>query len=200
LSTQVEAVVIAGAVALVTALIGFTVTVWQARRERSKWLVDFKSTTTLELYRQRLSTYPAVFEIIGRLSHGADPKPNASTAGQVALELNNWIYGSGGLCAEAGARGALLGLRLRCAAWAASGDHDRPADLYEWRNLALARLRLDIDLAGLENYDFDNMPSALQRLKGEVDQMVSDRSAARPTSARWLGKRAGTGRIHNESI
>ena len=37
-------------------------------------------------------------------------------------------------------------------------------------------LRLDIDVIGLEQYDFDNMPSALQRLKNEVEQMVSGES------------------------
>ena len=178
MSTQVQAALIAGVVGLATASIGALLTFLQARRERSKWLVDFKSTYTLELYRQRLAAYPAAFKFIGRLSHGAEPRPDSSIAGEVALELNDWIYGAGGLCADAGTRGAVLGLRIRCAAWARAGNHGRPSDLYEWRNVALAMLRLDIDLSGLEEYDFGNMPSALERLRGEVNRMVSEKADA----------------------
>lgn len=176
MSTQLETAIIAGAVGLVTALIGTAVTFLQARRERSKWLVDFKTSYVIELYKQRLSTYLTVLEVIGRLSHGAVPKPDSKIAGEVASGLNAWLYGAGGLCAEAGTRGAVLGLRLRCRAWAESGDGGQPADLYQWRNVALTMLRLDIDVIGLEQYDFDNMPSALQRLKNEVEQMVSGES------------------------
>ncbi len=175
MSTEVQAAVIAGAVGLVTALIGTAVTVLQARRERSKWLIDFKGTTSLELYRQRLSCYPEIFKIIGRLSHGAEPAPDGAIAGQVALDLNAWIYGLGGLCAETGTRGALIGLRSSCFTWARSGT--KPTDVYEWRNLALTGLRLDIDLDGLEDYDFDNMASTLKRISGEVDQMMIERTA-----------------------
>ena len=53
-------------------------------------------------------------------------------------------------------------------------DHDHPADLYQWRNIALTMLRLDIDVVGLEQYDFEHMPSALQRLKKEVEQMSNE--------------------------
>jgi hypothetical protein len=191
MSTPIETAIIAGAVGLVTAAIGTAVTFLQAQRERSKWLVDFKTSYTIELYRQRFSVYPEVFKTIGRLSHGATPKPDSSIAGEVASELNQWLYGPGGLCAEAGTRGAVLGLRLRCRLWADSGDHSRPADLYQWRNIALAMLRLDVDVVGLEQYDFDNMPSALQRLKKEVEQMVSRESeAVRQSSSKRFNLRA----------
>lgn len=175
MSTQIQAAVIAGIVGLLTASIGALLTFVQARRERSNWLVDFKSNYALELYRQRLAVYPAAFKIIGRLSHGADPKPDASIVGQVAVELNDWIYSAGGLCADAGTRGALLGLRIRCSAWPSAGDSGRPEVLYDWRNVALAMLRLDIDVTGLEEYDFGNMPSALERLRNDVSRMVDER-------------------------
>ena len=189
MSTQVEAAVIAGAVGLCTASVGALLTFLQARRERSKWLVDFKSSYALELYGQRLAVYPAVFKIIGRLSHGAEPKPDASIAGQVAIELNDWIYGAGGLCAEAGTRGALLGLRLRCSAWATAGNEARPKDLYDWRNVALAMLRLDIDIVGLEEYDFGNMQSALDRLRNDVNSMMDEKARARHPSLASRGRR-----------
>lgn len=176
MSTQLETATIAGVVGLLTAAIGSLVTIIQSQRERSKWLVDFKTSNAIELYKQRLSTYPKVFEIIGCLSHGAVPTPDSSIAGQVARDLNDWLYGAGGLCAEAGSRGAVLGLRLRCRKWADSGDQGKPEDLYQWRNVALQMLRLDIDVVGLEQYDFGNMPSALQRIKEEVEQMMSGKS------------------------
>jgi hypothetical protein len=81
-STQVQAALIAGVVGLATASIGALLTFLQARRERSKWLVDFKSTYTLELYRQRLAAYPAAFKIIGRLSHGRSRSPTPRSRGR----------------------------------------------------------------------------------------------------------------------
>lgn len=179
MSTQVQAALIAGVVAFATALIGSVVNILQARRERSRWLVDLKASYTLELYRQRLTDYPQVFKIIGRLSDAAIPEPDSSVAGVVAGELNDWLYGAGGLCAEAGTRGAILGLRECCRAWARTGDHSLPRDLYQWRNVALAMLRSDIDVVGLEQYEFDNMPSALQRLKREVEQTINNEGMSR---------------------
>ena len=174
MSTQVQAALIAGVVAFLTALIGTLVNVLQARRERSKWLVDLKSSYTLEIFQQRLATYPDALKIIGRLSHGNVPRPDPATAAEVAKELNDWLYGPGGLCADAGTRGAILRLRHCCRAWKASGDKNPPADLYEWRNIALAMLRLDIDLGGLEDYDFDNILSLLERLRQEVERITGE--------------------------
>lgn len=93
----------------------------------------------------------------------------------MAADLNGWLYGAGGLCAEATTRGAILGLRLRCQEWAEAEDREMPGDFYEWRNLALRTRRADIDLAGLEQYDSGNMSSALQRLKAEVEHAISGR-------------------------
>ena len=108
---------------------------------------------------------------------------------QVATELNDWIYGAGGLCAEAGTRGALLGLRLRCSAWARAGNQGKPEDFYDWRNVALAMLRLDIDITGLEEYDFGNMQSALQRLRNDVNRMMDEKINPRSTSLGSGGRR-----------
>lgn len=179
MTTQVQAAIIAGVVGLLTALVGAVINFLQARRERSKWLVDFKASYSLELYKQRLATYPDVFRIIGRLSHGAEPKVDSSIAGEVASELNNWLYGAGGMCAEAGTRGAVLGLRQRCRTWAKSDKSHHPEDLYKWRNTALKLLRLDIDVVGLEEYNFDNMPSVLDRLNVEIDVMTKNKSKSR---------------------
>src|SRR3712207_2957337 len=100
MSPQAEAALIAGIVALVTASVGAVLTLLQVRRERSKWVSDLTTSYALEVHRQRLAAYPEAFRIIGQLSHPV--RPNAADAGRVAAELNDWLYGAGGMCAEAG--------------------------------------------------------------------------------------------------
>ncbi len=100
------------------------------------------------------------------LSHTATVTPQ--TAEMVAHELNEWIYSAGGLCAEATTRGAVLGLRDCCRKWAEDGGA-QPNDLYTWRNLTTTFLRRDLDLGGLDSYDFDLGSTLLSKLQDELD-------------------------------
>src|SRR5258708_932564 len=67
---------------------------------------------------------------------------------------------AGGPCADATTRGALLGLRECCRTWAVEGGSEL-ADLYKWRNLPSTFLRRDLDVLGLESYDFALNPTVL---------------------------------------
>lgn len=86
----------------------------------------------------------------------------------MAQQLNEWIYSAGGLCADATTRGAVLGLRECCTRWAADGG-PIPADLYKWRNLVTTFLRRDLDVIGLDAYDFDVDSTLLSKLQMELD-------------------------------
>jgi hypothetical protein len=164
---ELEAALIAALVALITAGVSSLLSWMQLRRERDKWLVEFKSTYSLELYKARLSSYAEVFKTIGKLSNYN--RPTFSSAKEVANELNNWLYSNGGLCAGNNTRGAILGLRESCERW--SKEESRPSDLYEWRNAALASARLDLDLQGLESYDFANPQSLLHQLQSDIQSL-----------------------------
>jgi hypothetical protein len=91
----------------------------------------------------------------------------AQAAGDVAAELNTWLYSIGGLCADATTRGAIIGLRDSCDRWSSSGQ--RPPQLYEFRNLAVAFLRRDLDLAGLEPFDVRRTVGVLAKLRDDLD-------------------------------
>ncbi|MFD9066881.1 hypothetical protein ACFVZ3_35775 [Kitasatospora purpeofusca] len=183
MSEQIVTALLSGLVALVVAAVGAALTLAQQRRERAQWLTDLKSGWALELHKARLETYPEVFCILGGLSHAASPlTPEA--AGQVAVALNGWFYGPGGMCATATARGAVLGLRHCCRRWAREGGR-KPGDLYRWRNLAIAALRSDLDLAGRESYDFSPGSTILADLRRELESV---QRGARPGGA---GRRSG---------
>jgi hypothetical protein len=172
MATQIQAALIAAIVGLVTTGVGALLSANQAKRERSKWLVELKSGYALELYKARLATYPRVFETLSGLSHVRGEKEIGTNAANVARDLNGWLYSAGGMCADSAARGAVLGLRHRCREWAATGK--RPDDFYVWRNLAIQMLRRDLDLDDRnETYDFDNLKSLLQRLKADADQLTA---------------------------
>jgi hypothetical protein len=69
-STQILAVLISGLVALVVAG-GSSFLSWtQIRRERDKWQVDVKLAYALELHKARMASYPEVFQVLLKLSHG----------------------------------------------------------------------------------------------------------------------------------
>jgi hypothetical protein len=69
----------------------------------------------------------------------------------------------GGLCAEEETRGALFGLRDICYSW--EPGKDMPPELYTLRNYAILFLRRDLDLQGLESYDFHNKQTLLEKLE-----------------------------------
>jgi hypothetical protein len=172
-STQVLTALISGLVALVVAGGGGLITWTQIRRERDKWQVEIKTAYALELHKTRLSSYPEVFCILSRLSHGADVAVSAEIAGEVARELNSWFYSTGGMCADETTRGAILGLRVACEQWART--RTKPPETYAIRNIAIRFLRRDLDLEGLESYDFDKPSTILQKLRAELSNIEGGR-------------------------
>jgi hypothetical protein len=168
----VTTTVIAAFVALLVAAGAGLLTWGQIRRERQQWLVEVKVAWALELHKTRLVAYPGAFEAIAPLSTPHRAALTAEVAGQVAKELNTWLYSTGGMCADSTTRGAMLGLRDSCDKWAANGG-SRPAQLYEFRNLAIVFLRRDLDLTGPDSFDVHRHVALLAKLREDLD--ASDR-------------------------
>ncbi|MFJ8434808.1 hypothetical protein ACIQ9P_26255 [Kitasatospora sp. NPDC094019] len=183
MSEQIVTALLSGLVALVVAAVGAALTLAQQRRERARWLTDLKSGWALELHKARLESYPEVFRILGGLSHAAGAPLTPEVVGQVAAALNGWFYGPGGMCATATARGAVLGLRHCCRRWERDGG-PRPKDLYRWRDLAIAALRRDLDLSGLESYDFQQGSTNLADLRRELEEDEQARRTRRGRTTR----------------
>jgi hypothetical protein len=167
---ELQTALISAGVALITALFGGYLTWSQIQRERKKWLIDFKTASSLELYKVRLTSYPRVFEILEKLSRHTSEPVTQEKAEQAAHELNEWFYSSGGMCAETSTRGAIRGLRDCCFKWGRKGG-EKPSDLYEWRNLAVRLLRRDLDIQGRESLDFAEGETLLKKLREEIDSM-----------------------------
>jgi hypothetical protein len=167
---ELQTALISAVVALITALFGGYLTWNQIQRERRKWLVDLKTAYSLELYKTRLASYPRVFEIIEKLSqHRAEPVTQEK-AKLIAQELSEWFYSTGGMCADSSTRGAIRGLRDSCFYWGHKGGQ-QPSDLYQWRNAVVLLLRRDLDLRGLETFDFAEGATLFKRLQEEIDSM-----------------------------
>jgi hypothetical protein len=201
MSEKIEVAVIAALVALITALISALVAwrqlksnrekwreevsleqerwkreiehkqvMWkqEVERERSKWLSEQKANYDIELYKVRLTAYPDILKVIGELSTRAPEPLTAEKAKQVANQINAWLYSAGGLYASKQTRGALLGLREVLLSWGTKQDWGQ---LYGFRNPAIQLLRRDIDVKGLESYDFNNLQSLLEELNQEVSSI-----------------------------
>jgi hypothetical protein len=151
------------------AVVGAILTLAQGRRERNRWRPEIKMTYATEVHKARMQSYPEVFRVLASLSSLRFNLLTAEAAGRIADELNAWIYSTGGMCADATTRGAIIALRQRCAQWEKSGDC--PPDLFAFRTLAVAFLRRDIDVSGLESYDFDQDSTLLDRLQNELVAM-----------------------------
>jgi hypothetical protein len=177
-AAQVTMALIAGFVALAVAVGGGLVVWFQIRREHERWLADVKVAWAVELRKARLAAYPAAFAAIAPLSTHHRPALTAEVAGDVAEQLNTWLYSTGGMCADATTRGAVLGLRDSCNTWATTGG-TRPPQLYEFRNLTITFLRQDLDLAGLESYEFHRSVALLRQLRDDLetfDKRTRDKS------------------------
>ncbi|MFD8695867.1 hypothetical protein [Kitasatospora purpeofusca] len=190
MSEQIVTALLSGLVALVVAAVGAALTLAQQRRERAGWLTDLKSGWALDLHKARLESYPEVFRILGGLSHAAGSPLTPEAAGRVAAALNGWFYGPGGMCATATARGAVLGLRHCCRTWERDGGR-RPEELYGWRDLAVAALRRDLDLPGLESYDFQPGSTILADLRRELKDAENHRPSSSAAGGRGIAGRSG---------
>jgi hypothetical protein len=162
---QIVTALISGLVAL---LVGGGSALLTIRRERERWLTDLKAAWSLELYKSRLATYPEAQAALAPLSNASAEPVTPQIAQAVGQKLNQWLYSAGGLCADPTTRGALLGLRECCRKWASEGGA-RPEDFYTWRNLLGTFLRRDLDILGLESYDFDLDPTLLSKLQRELE-------------------------------
>ncbi|HLZ57862.1 MAG TPA: hypothetical protein VKR06_13050 [Ktedonosporobacter sp.] len=87
-------------------------------------------------------------------------------AKQVSYELNEWFYSTGGMCAEADTRGAILQLRKLSMAW--WQQRVEPDHLYDWRNVAMLLLRRDLDLQGLESSNIEGIKPLLKKVQADI--------------------------------
>jgi hypothetical protein len=164
---ELQTAAIAAVVALVTAVLGTSVT-WNL--ERRRWLTGLKVNLQVEVQKTRLLSYPAVFKIFGKMSNRAVEPLDSMSALRVAGELNDWIYSAGGMSADESTRGAVLALRELLLKW--NIEDVMPADFYTWRNRALLLLRRDIDISGLESYDSSDIGSLLEQVKVDADKVM----------------------------
>ncbi len=168
--TEIAAALIAAFVALLTAGITSWLNWIQLQRERTKWLSELKTSVSVELYKARLAAYPRIVQTLGSLSTRAPVPLTPARAHETAQEINDWLYGDGGLIAEASTRGALLALRERLVRWK---EGPRPDDLRVWRNAALFALRRDLDIRGRESFEQDEstllaqLHQEMQAVRGE---------------------------------
>jgi hypothetical protein len=167
---ELQTALISAVVALITALFGGYLTWNQIKRERRKWLIDLKTAYSLELYKTRLASYPRVFEIIEKLSLLTSDPLTQEKAKLIARELNEWFYSAGGMCAETSTRGAIRGLRDCCFRWGHKGGN-KPDDLYKWRDAAVLLMRRDLDIQGLETFEFAEGDTLFKKLQEEMDSM-----------------------------
>jgi hypothetical protein len=174
MSLQIQVALISAVVALITGAIGGY---FAFQREKRKWLTDLKTAYQVELHKTRIASYPEVFKIIGKLSHHASvpltPQTAPQIAKQIATELNDWFYSVGGMCAGARARGAIRGLRGACLEW--EEKKKRPEHFYQWRNFALFYLRYDLDISGLESFEFENKVPQMEEIQNAVDELSRNR-------------------------
>jgi hypothetical protein len=165
---ELQTALISALVALVTVGVGGYFTWSQIQREKNKWLIKLKTSYSVELYKTRLKSYPAMFELLGQLSmHAPDPL-TPEKAQQIGQAIHTWLYSPGGLCAETSTRGALKELRNCCSEWK---EGPKPPELAERRHSVLFLLRRDLDLHGFESFDPKDSGPLLHKLQSEMSLM-----------------------------
>ncbi len=172
MSPQLEAALIAGAVALVTALGTGYLTWQQIQRERAKWLYDIKTTISLELHRARMAEYAKLSKLLIGLSRANRQKLTLAKAHELADQINEWMYGHGGLVASARTRNAGWALRDRLLRWKAG---PQPKDVIEVRTLLWWSMRQDLDIPSGREGDVPE-DKLIKQLQDEMDGTVGGTS------------------------
>ena len=166
MSPELQAGLIAGVVALITA--GFTgyLTWQQIQRERARWLYDIKTTVSVELYRRRMAEYAELSKILIALST-TQKKLTVARAHEIASVINEWMYGAGGLVASQRTRNAGWALRDRLLRWKAGAQ---PKDIMEVRTLLMWSMRADLDIPSGRTQDAAE-DTLIQHLRDEMSKV-----------------------------
>ncbi len=171
MSPELQAGIIAAVVALVTAGATGYLTWQQIQRERSKWLYDIKTTLSVELYRKRMAEYAELSKLLLSLSTTQPKKLTVAGAHEIADEINEWMYGAGGMVASARTRNAGWALRDRLLRWKAG---PQPKDIMEVRTLLMWSMRNDLDIASGRTEDMSE-DTLIQQLKDEMNRVEGNR-------------------------
>ncbi len=167
MSTELQTALIAAGVALVTALIPAFISWQQVQRERMRWLYDIKTNLSVELHRKRMEEYAGLSTILMALSTTSQKQLTIARAHEIAGEINEWMYGAGGLVAGANTRNAGWALRDRLLRWKAGRQ---PKDIMEVRTLLLWSMRNDLDIPSGRTQDTEE-DSLLVQLRDEMNKV-----------------------------
>jgi hypothetical protein len=171
MSPELEAGIIAAIVALVTAGITGLLTWQQIQRERTKWLYDIKTTVSVELYRKRMAEYGELSKVLIGLSTTQQKQMTVARAHAIAGEINEWMYGAGGMVASQRTRNAGWALRDRLLRWKAGSQ---PKDILEVRALLMWSMRNDLDIASGRTEDVPE-DTLIQQLRDEMNRVEEGR-------------------------
>ncbi|MGE5073500.1 MAG: hypothetical protein ACM3MF_08740 [Anaerolineae bacterium] len=167
MSTELQAALIAGVVALVTAGLTGYLTWRRIAQDRARWLYDVKTSFSVELYRKRMEEYARLSKILLGLSATRQKQLTVAKAHEIAEELNEWMYGAGGLVAGADTRNAGWALRDRLLRWKAGR---LPENITEVRRLLFWSMRRDLDLRTGRSLDTTE-DSVLKQLQDEMNRV-----------------------------
>lgn len=167
MSVEVEAALIAAVVALITGGITASIAWQQLQRERARWLYDIKTTLSVELHHRRMEEYANLSKILMALSTTTKKELTIARAHEIAEQINEWMYGAGGLLAGAKTRNAGWALRDRLLRWKTG---HQPKDIMEVRTLLLWSMRNDLDIPSGRTQDTEE-DSLLKQLKDEMNRV-----------------------------
>ncbi len=165
--TEVQSGLISAVVALITAGITALATWRKVQREQAQWLYNIKTTLSVELHRRRMDEYTVLSKIMMALSSTSQKQLTIAKAHQVAADVNEWMYGAGGLIASAKTRNAGWALRDRLLRWKAG---PQPKDIMEVRTLLLWSMRNDLDIPSGRAQDTEEN-SLLEQLQEEMTRV-----------------------------
>ena len=173
MSTELVTALIAAGVSLFTSLIAGSLTYQQIKRERAKWLFDLKVSFSSELYKARMIEYSKMMETLYSLSRRAKTKLTPGDAHRIAEEINQWMYGAGGLYASARTRKAGYDARDTLLAW---NEGDFPRSIIDTRESLIWSMKEDLDIPfGSRKAEFPREP-ILTLLQDEMKTIEKQRS------------------------
>jgi hypothetical protein len=166
---EIQTIAISALVALITTGITCFITWLGIKQQYNSWLFDLKVSYSVELFRTRLTEYSKMFQIMYPLSTKACDALTPDKAKKVAIEINEWFYSTGGLCASARTRDYVWILRNACFAMA---DGKEQNDLSEEHTKVIWSMRRDLDIKPLEIHKSKD-DSPLKGLEAEMKKISS---------------------------
>ncbi|MBI5429403.1 MAG: hypothetical protein HY938_02970 [Nitrosomonadales bacterium] len=163
LSSTAIALIAAITTAVITGYISYSTAKYQLEKQAAITLSFAK-----EQFDVRLNEYPKLWQTLLPISSRSPVELTPQKCQAISQELNQWLYGKGGLVAHEYTRSLVIQLRDACGDWK-SGE--RPKSISELKHAIIYSCRNDLYLVARKDTEISTLNKLIEKRNIEIEKL-----------------------------